>query len=92
VKYTFLSKWTVLIITVLTAVLLYLGFSYLPAHNNTGLGIVAVLVGLILYAIAWFVALFDAIQEKAWGWIVGLLLLSFIAPLLYSFLGPKNTK
>lgn len=92
-KYTFLSKWTVLILTVITFGLAFLGItlfkqqSYLP-------GVLAFVIGGLIYIFAWFIALFDSIQERRWGWLAGLiLLLPFgIGPILYSLIGPKNTK
>ena len=34
------------------------------------------------------------IQERRWGWLIALIILSpfLIGPLLYSVIGPKNTK
>jgi len=94
-KYTFLSKWTVLILTVITAALFFVGytqFAATPSHFVKG-GLVVAL-GFLIYAFAWIVALLDSIQEKKFGWSVGLvLLLPFgIGPLLYSLIGPRNTK
>lgn len=91
-KYTFLSKWTVLILTLLTAGLTILGFTSLSSH--VGYALLALVAGLILYALAWIIALFDSIQERKWAWTIFLLVLLpiWVGPLLYSFLGPKNTK
>ena len=97
-KYTFLSKWTVLILTVLTAALIVIGVLLAAGGtfgpSNIGLSLLAYLVAAILYFIAWVVALFDSIQERRWGWLVTLIILSpvLIGPLLYSLFGPKNTK
>ena len=97
-KYTFLSKWTVLILTVLTAALIVIGVLLAAGGtfgpSNIGLSLLAYLVAAILYFIAWIVALFDSIQERRWGWLVTLIILSpvLIGPLLYSLFGPKNTK
>ena len=97
-KYTFLSKWTVLILTVLTAALIVIGVLLAAGGtfgpSNIGLSLLAYLVAAILYFIAWVVALFDSIQERRWGWLVSLIILSpvLIGPLLYSLIGPRNTK
>jgi hypothetical protein len=92
-KYTFLSKWTVLILTLITFGLLYLGIS-LIGHSQPLQGALALLLGLLIYVFAWFIALFDSIQERRWGWLVGLIVLLplGIAPIVYSLLGPRNTK
>jgi membrane-bound acyltransferase YfiQ involved in biofilm formation len=98
-KFTFLSKWTVLILTIVTIglVVLFTSMTFQTPINmasNIGLGILLVLLAILVYAIAWIVAFIDSIQEKAYGWTVALFLLLpfFIGPLFYSFLGPKNTR
>lgn len=98
-KYTFLSKWTVLILTVLSVALTVVGVLLAQGRlfdmgSNFGLGLVAFVVAAIVYAIAWFVGLFDSIQEKRWGWTIVLIILLpvWIGPLLYALIGPKNTK
>jgi phage shock protein PspC (stress-responsive transcriptional regulator) len=95
-KYTFLSKWTVLILTLITGSLAGLGY-YLEfgvATQHPWYALLAVLAGLIVYAFAWLIAALDAIQERKWGWLIGLILMLpfWIGPLLYSLFGPRNTK
>lgn len=92
-KYTFLSKWTVLILTILTFGLVYLG-TYLIAHQEGLWGWLTLLVSLLIYAFAWIIALVDSIQERKYLWSVGLfVLLPFgIGPIIYSLIGPKNTR
>jgi uncharacterized membrane protein len=98
-KYTFLSKWTVLILTVLTAALIAVGVMLsqqagLFGYHNVGLGVLSFFVAAIVYLLAWIIALLDSIQERRWGWLVTLIILSpiLIGPLLYSLIGPRNTK
>ena len=96
-KYTFLSKWTVLILTLITAGLIVLSVLFFQGQalaQNSGLGLLAILVAFVVYAIAWIVALADSIQEKRWGWMVALIILLpiLIGPLLYSLIGPRNTR
>ena len=96
-KYTFLSKWTVLILTLITIALIAVGVLLIQGVFGSGLGfwsILAFLVAAVVYLIAWIVALFDSIQERRWGWLIALIILSpvLIGPLLYSVIGPKNTK
>lgn len=98
-KYTFLSKWTVLLFTIISAALTVAGVLLAQGRvfvqsSNIGLSILAFVIAAIIYAIAWFVALFDSIQEKRWGWLVALIILLpvWVGPLLYALIGPKNTK
>lgn len=91
-KYTFLSKWTVLIMTVLTAGLIAYGIISFQEH--WGFALLAFVGGVVIYALSWIIALLDAIQERSWFWMILLILLLpvVIGPVLYSFGGPKNTK
>lgn len=93
-KYTLLSKWTVLILTLVTAGLILGGVKLAFGGGNIGAGILLLLVGVLVYAIAWVVALFDSIQERRFGWSVGLIVLVpfLIGPALYGLVGPHNTK
>jgi hypothetical protein len=95
-KYTFLSKWTVLVLTVVTAGLAYWGYILFTANDPQvhGWAAAAIAAGLLVYGIAWLIAVLDAVQERRWGWTIGLFLLVplWIGPLLYGFIGPKNTK
>lgn len=92
-KYTFLSKWTVLILTIATFGLTYLG-TVLFNQGHTLWGVLTLLVGFLVYAFAWIIALVDSIQERKFIWSVGLLLLLpfGIGPIIYSLVGPKNTR
>ena len=93
-KYTLLSKWTVLILTLVTAGLIIGGVKMAFGGGNIGPGILLMVLGALIYAIAWFVALFDSIQERRFGWSVGLIVLVpfLIGPALYGLVGPRNTK
>lgn len=91
-KYTFLSKWTVLVLTLLTAGLVYVG--YVSLQNHAGYALLAFFGGIVLYGCAWLIALFDSLQERKWAWSILLILLlpTWVGPLTYSVLGPKNTR
>jgi len=98
-KYTFFSKWTVLILTLVTVglVILFSSLTFqapLPLTQNIALGVLLFFLAVLVYAVAWIVGFIDSIQERAFGWTVALFLLLpfFIGPLLYSFFGPKNTR
>ena len=95
-RYTFLSKWTVLILTLIALGLTFGGYqvAFGAGQHNTALGIVGIIVGLIFYVFSWLIALLDSIQERRYGWLVILLLLTpfWIGPLAYSLVGPRNTK
>jgi hypothetical protein len=97
VKMSFLSKWTVLLLTVISIAFTVVGVLLTQGSfgaSNVGLAIILFVVAAIVYAIAWFVGLFDSIQERRWGWTVALIILLpvWIGPLLYSLIGPRNTK
>jgi hypothetical protein len=101
VKYTFLSKWTVLLMTIVAIVLVFLGVGQLTGTlfaitftQHAALGVVAILIALLIYVLAWFIALLDSVQERRWGWTILLVLLAAtgLGPLVYSLLGPRNTK
>ncbi len=95
-KYTFLSKWTVLVLTVATVAATIFGirFAFGNGSDNIGGGILLLVAGLLVYAIAWIIALLDSIQERHFGWSVILIILVpfFVGPAVYGLIGPKNTK
>ncbi len=98
-KVTLLSKWTVLLLTIISIALTVIGVlmtqgNFFGQASNFGLALIAFIVAAIIYAIAWIVAFLDSIQEKRWGWLVTLIILLpvWIGPVLYALIGPKNTK
>ena|SRR5215467_14581784 len=100
-KYTFLSKWTVLILTIVTAVFFVGGIGFvrggigsISLSQSGFLGFLLLLIGGLVYAVAWIIGLADSIQERRWGWTVAMIVLLpfWIGPLLYSLIGPRNTK
>jgi hypothetical protein len=95
-KVTFLSKWTVLFLTLVTAALAGLGYylQVMSPQQHPWYALGALLAGVAIYGLAWIIAALDAIQERKWGWLLGLIVLLplWIGPLLYSLFGPRNTK
>ncbi len=108
-KYTFISKWTVLLLTVVTFALAVWGYTLtfskiqfatagqtitLGNNQHPGWGIVVFLAGILAYIIAWLIAFSDSIQERKFGWTVGLFVLLplWVGPLLYGLMGPRNTR
>jgi hypothetical protein len=101
-KYTFLSRWTVLLLTLVAAGLIVLGFGLFGATfggnlnlpQNAGFAVLALLVAIGLYAIAWIVGFLDSLQERKFGWTLAMVVLVpfLIGPLLYSVFGPRNTR
>jgi hypothetical protein len=101
-KYTFLSRWTVLLLTLATAALAALGFAFLGAtfgdtlhlSYNAGFAILAFLAAFALYSLAWVVGFLDSLQETRFGWSVTMVLLLpfLVGPILYSVFGPSNTR
>jgi hypothetical protein len=95
-KYTFLSKWTVLILTIVT--ILLAGYALYGANlglpHDGLLSVILLIVAILVYAFAWIIAFADSIQEHRWLWTVVLIILLpiWIGPLLYSLIGPRNTK
>lgn len=87
IKYTLLSKWTVIGLTAASAICVYLAITQL---NHVLFALMAVLI----YGLAWVVALLDSVQEGRWFWAIGMFLMIpiLVGPLLYSFWGPKNTR
>ena len=93
-KYTLLSKWTVLGLTVATSGMIVGGVKLVGGGGNTPGGVLLILAGVLVYGLAWIVAFLDSIQEKRFGWVIGLIVLFpfVVGPAIYGVLGPKNTK
>lgn len=95
-RYTFLSKWTVLILTLVTAGAAYWGYVLIFANDvpHPWWGALVLLGGVLVYALAWIIALFDSIQERKFGWSLGLFVLLpfWVGPIMYSLFGPRNTR
>jgi hypothetical protein len=108
-KYTFMSKWTVLLLTIATFALAVWSYTLtfsqvhftiagqsitIGSNQHPGWGVFVFLISLLIYAFAWLLALLDSLQERKFGWSVGLFLLLpfWIGPLLYGLIGPRNTR
>jgi hypothetical protein len=84
-------SWSVRLIT---GGLACYGISTISQPGGAGFALLALLIGLLVYGIAWIIALLDSIQERKLAWTIMLVILLpvWVGPLLYSFLGPRNTK
>jgi hypothetical protein len=102
VRYTILSKWTVLLLTLGTAALIALGSAFLGATfgdalqlpHNGGYAALSFVAAFGVYALAWIVGFLDSLQESRYGWSIGMVVLIpfLVGPILYSVFGPRNTK
>lgn len=54
------------------------------------IGLLVYLAGAVVYAIGWIGALVHTAKLSRWGWFVCVLLLGWIAMLVYTFAGPKD--
>jgi hypothetical protein len=70
------------------------GVKLIGGGGNTPVGILLVDAGVLVYGSAWIVTHLDLIEERSFGWVLGLsVLLPFVVGLaIYGMLGPKNTK
>jgi len=57
--------------------------------HQAGVGLLAIVIGSLVYSLAWIIALLDSVQAGRTGWLVALILLLplGIGPLLYGILG-----
>lgn len=70
-----------------------LGFIETKSHQS-GIGLLAIVIGSLIYTLAWIIALLDSLQAGRVGWSVALILLLplGIGPLLYGLLGLGRTR
>ncbi|MDP9373596.1 MAG: hypothetical protein M3Q65_14325 [Chloroflexota bacterium] len=57
------------------------------ARSGSGFGTLLAGVGGLLSLVAWIMGLIMAGRNRQWGWLVGILLFTPLATLLYSLLG-----
>jgi hypothetical protein len=70
-----------------------LGFIETKSHQS-GIGFLAIVIGSLIYTLAWLIALLDSLQAGRIGWSVAMILLLplGIGPLLYGILGLSRTR
>ena len=69
------------------------GFIETKSHQ-AGIGLFAIVIGSLIYTLAWIIALLDSLQAGRVGWSIALILLLplGIGPLLYGLLGVGSTR
>jgi hypothetical protein len=69
-----------------------LGYQQSSTGQN-GTGVAAVIVGGLVYALAWVIGVLDSLQARRLGWSLALVLLLplGIGPLLYSIFGLRSS-
>ncbi|MGO8946230.1 MAG: hypothetical protein ACLQUY_00920 [Ktedonobacterales bacterium] len=82
------GRSTLLVMTVIAVGLTLLGFSEISSRQ-TSVGLLAIIIGSMVYALAWTIALLDSLQARRPGWSLALILLLplGVGPLLYSLIG-----
>lgn len=87
------GRATLLIMSLISFGLTALGFIESKSHQ-TGVGLLAIVVGSLVYTLAWIIALLDSLQAGRVRWSVALILLLplGIGPLLYGVLGLGRTR
>jgi hypothetical protein len=87
------GRATLLIMSLISVGLTALGFIEIKSHQ-TGVGLLAIVIGSLIYTLAWIIALLDSLQDGRVGWSVALILLLplGIGPLLYGILGLGRTR
>lgn len=79
--------------TLISVGLTVLGFIEIKSHQS-GVGLLAIVIGSLVYTLAWTIAVLDSLQAGRSGWSIALVLLLplGIGPLLYGILGLGRTK
>ncbi len=82
------GRSTLLIMTVIAIGLMLLGFGEI-SHRQSGVGLLAIVIGSMVYALDWAIALLDSLQAHRPGWSLVLILLLplGVGPLVYAVLG-----
>ena len=82
------GRLTLLVMTVIAVGLTLLGFSEISSSQSS-VGILAIIVGGMVYALAWTISLLDSLNTHRPGWSLALVLLLplGVGPLLYSLIG-----
>ena len=86
------ARWALVFMTVTAIGLTGLGY-WQSSTGQTGTGLAAIIVGGLVYALAWMIGVLDSLQTRRLGWLLALILLLPIAigPLLYSIFGLRSS-
>jgi hypothetical protein len=87
------GRATLLIMSLISFGLTALGFIETKSYLS-GIGLLAIVIGSLVYTLAWMIALLDSLHAGRVGWSVALILLLplGIGPLLYGLLGLGRTR
>jgi hypothetical protein len=87
------GRATLLIMSLISFGLTAFGFIETKSHLS-GIGLLAIVIGSLVYTLAWIIALLDSLHAGRVGWSVALILLLplGIGPLLYGLLGLGRTR
>jgi ABC-type Co2+ transport system permease subunit len=90
-QYVTRARWALVLMTVIAIGLMVLGY-WQSSTGQTGTGLAAIMVGGLVYALAWAIGVLDSLLARRLGWSLALiLLLPFgIGPLLYSIFGLRS--
>ena len=86
------ARWSLVAMTLIALGLVALGY-WQSATGQAGTGLAAIIVGGLVYALAWMIGVLDSLQARRLGWSLALVLLLplGIGPLLYSIFGLRST-
>ncbi len=84
-----MNKQTLLYTSIAAIVLLIVGSAVANSHSNYTVGLGAEGLGYIAVLVVWIGGMIKMVQLKRWGWFVGILIFSPLAPLLYGIFGPE---
>jgi hypothetical protein len=85
------ARWTLVLRPLIAIGLTVLGY-WQSSTGQAGTGLAAIIVGGLVYALAWVIGVLDSLLARRLGWSLALILLLplGIGPLLYSIFGLRS--